>query len=69
MNRLLLVLALLLAAAFAAYETMGSDSLYWKRRLLLAVVSPANLPASYFEPCDAKYAFASSKKTRARGSL
>jgi CubicO group peptidase (beta-lactamase class C family) len=49
-NRLFLVLALLLAAAFATYQTIGGDSLYWKRRLLLTVFSSANLPDSYFEP-------------------
>src|SRR5688572_24903852 len=33
-----------------AVAAIARDSLYWKRRVLLSVFSPATLPAAYYEP-------------------
>jgi CubicO group peptidase (beta-lactamase class C family) len=49
-KRIVLVLAAIFAVAFTIIETVGSDPLFWKRRVLLALVSPSHLPEAYYEP-------------------
>ena len=49
MKRVALASVLLVVAAFLL-TTYREDPLYWKRRALAAVSSPASRPASYYEP-------------------
>jgi CubicO group peptidase (beta-lactamase class C family) len=46
------VATVLLIVAALLFGTFGQDSLYWKRRALAAIHSPATLPASYYEPSE-----------------
>lgn len=41
---------LIVAGAFAV--TFASDPLYWKRRVLASLYSPATMPAAYYEPSE-----------------
>src|SRR5688572_12825542 len=44
--------AILLVVAGAVVATFASDPLYWKRRVLSSIYSPATLPSAYYEPAE-----------------
>jgi len=47
-----ITLTVVLLVAALCVGVFSKDALYWKRRALGAVFSPANLPESYFEPAQ-----------------
>ncbi len=50
MTRIVLFMAVLFVLALAVIKTVGDDTLYWKRRALLTILSPSHLPDAYYEP-------------------
>lgn len=50
MTRIVVFMSVLFVIAFAVIKTVGDDTLYWKRRALLTILSPSHLPDVYYEP-------------------
>ncbi len=46
------VVSILLVVVAVFLGAFASDALYWKRRALAAIYSPATLPAAYYEPSE-----------------
>lgn len=51
MKRIVLASLLMIVAALLLSSFLR-DTLYWKRRVISSIYSPANLPASYYEPSE-----------------
>src|SRR4051794_6614735 len=49
LNAMVLLVLVLLASAVSTF-VYSKDPVYWKRRTLAGLFSPANRPASYYEP-------------------